>query len=171
MQSRITCTNQFSCGFFFLDFEKPEYKDFKHVMMDEFYNNFQEFNEATKTELVNFIKSKTTAWISMSNSFELVSSCSTRELLLEPANDETKEDSTEALKNMIKKQLKNSVKVATTSMLSKRFMKFLENDFDKSDTNLLSPQVSQLSAAMMCWVGCLLIEGEEKKSKLGQIYK
>ena len=156
---------------FFLDFEKPEYKDFKHVMMDEFYNNFHQFNEATKTELVNFVKSKTTAWISMSNSFELVSSCSTRELLLEPANDETKEDSTEALKNMIKKQLKNSVKVATTSMLSKRFMKFLENDFDKSDTNLLSPQVSQLSAAMMCWVGCLLIEGEEKKSKLGQIYK
>ena len=107
-------------------------------MMDEFYNNFHEFNEATKTELVNFIKSKTTAWISMSNSFELVSSCGTRELLLEPADDETKEDPTEALKNMIKKQLKNSVKVATTSMLSQRFMKFLENDADKAYTNLLS---------------------------------
>ena len=99
-------------------------------MMDEFYNNFHEFNEATKTELVNFIKSKTTAWISMSTSFELVSSC-TKELLLEPADDETKEDPTEALKNMVEKQLKNSVKVATTSMLSKRFMKFLENDADK----------------------------------------
>jgi hypothetical protein len=106
-------------------------------MMDEFYNNFHEFNEATKTELVNFIKSKTTAWISMSNSFELVSSC-TKELLLEPDDDETKEDPNEALKNMIKMQLKNSMKVATTSMLSKRFMKFLENDADKAYTNLLS---------------------------------
>ena len=111
-------------------------------MMDEFYNNFHEFNEATKTELVNFIKSKTTAWISMSNSFELVSSCSTKELLLENVDDETKEDTTEALKNMIKKQLKNSVKVATTSMLSQRFMKFLENDADKPYTNLLSPHGS-----------------------------
>ena len=100
-------------------------------MMDEFYNNFHEFNEATKTELVNFIKSKTTAWISMSNSFELVSSCSTKELQLENTDDETKEDGNEGLKNMIKKQLKNSVKVATTSMLSERFMKFLENDFEK----------------------------------------
>ena len=106
--------------------------------MDEFYNNFHEFNEATKTELVNFIKSKTTAWISMSNSFELVSSCSTKDLLLENADDETKDDPNEALKDMIKKQLKNSVKVATTSMLSKRFMDFLENDADKPYTNLLS---------------------------------
>ena len=106
--------------------------------MDEFYNNFHEFNEATKTELVNFIKSKTTAWISMSNSFEIVSSCSTKDLLLENADDETKEDPTEPLKNMIKKQLKNSVKVATTSMLSKRFMDFLENDTEKPYTNLLS---------------------------------
>ena len=40
-----------------------------HIMMDEFFEDFDSFQEETKAEVRNFIKGKTTVWIAMCNSY------------------------------------------------------------------------------------------------------
>ena len=42
----------------------------KHIMMDEFFGDFDCLQEQTKTEVRNFIKEKATVWIAMSNYYD-----------------------------------------------------------------------------------------------------
>ena len=43
----------------------------KHIMMDEFFGDFDYFQEETKAEVRNFIKEKSTVWIAMCNFYTL----------------------------------------------------------------------------------------------------
>ena len=41
----------------------------KHIMLDEFFGDFDSFKEETKEEVRNFISDKETVWVAMSHNY------------------------------------------------------------------------------------------------------